>query len=450
PLELAPGETRTLRFAYGATHVETIHGLVEKYRTAVDPLGASAAAWTEWLPKASFPATGAWLARELQWSAYTVRSGATFEEECGEHILSQGGYYQYDSGLQIAVRDPLQHVLPMIYAAPGLAREVIRYSAALQTNEVGNLPYGVLHLCRAIDVETSNDIAFWLLLSATEYALATRDLGFFDEIVRFTDFGEAPLWEHLKIAHRNQEVVIGRGPHGGYRTGLFGDWSDFSTEFMQMTESMLVTAQLAFAYPRLAEVAAMRGDDAFAAVLREDAAELAATLGAEWTGLGWFSRGYSGATQLGRGAIYLEPQPWALLAGAAIPERAATLVANVRRFLTGVGAPPELEGPARIGSAQSPAFADPDVTERTVGTGFLTRPNDPGSVHPGVGALNSGSNNAVWVGGVWYALNGPLVWALGTLDDLLPSARAYAWDELLRNTLAAHASAFPNHWDGVI
>jgi hypothetical protein len=32
----------------------------------------------------------------------------------------------------------------------------------------------------------------------------------------------------------------------------------------------------------------------------------------------------------------------------------------------------------------------------------------------------------------------------------VPDARRYAWDELRRNTLAAHATAFPRAWDGVI
>ena len=43
-----------------------------------------------------------------------LRSGVTYEEACGHHILSQGGYYQYDNGHQIAFRDPLQHVMPLI------------------------------------------------------------------------------------------------------------------------------------------------------------------------------------------------------------------------------------------------------------------------------------------------------------------------------------------------
>jgi hypothetical protein len=214
--------------------------------------------------------------------------------------------------------------------------------------------------------------------------------------------------------------------------GATGDWSDFSPQFTEMTESILVSAQLTYVYPRLAELADARGDREFAAALRTDAEELLAVTRREWTGRGWFSRGYSGARQLGQGAIFGEPQPWGLLGGAADAGQAATLVGNIRRFLTGVGAPPEVKGPARIGSSQSPARADPDVTERTtIGTGV-------------------GSNNAVYVGGVWYAINGWLTWALGELDGVVPHAREYALDELERNTLAAHVHAFPHRWQGTI
>ena len=48
-----------------------------------------------------------------------------------------------------------------------------------------------------------------------------------------------------------------------------------------------------------------------------------ATTRREWTPRGWYSRGYGGDRQIGTGAIFGEPQPWALLAGAASPARRA-------------------------------------------------------------------------------------------------------------------------------
>jgi hypothetical protein len=55
-----------------------------------------------------------------------------------------------------------------------------------------------------------------------------------------------------------------------------------------------------------------------------------------------------------------------------------------------------------------------------------------------------------WPGGAWFAVNGWWTWALGALDGVVPNAVADAFDEFTRNTLTAHAVAFPDHWDGVI
>jgi hypothetical protein len=213
--------------------------------------------------------------------------------------------------------------------------------------------------------------------------------------------------------------------------GTNGDWSDFSTDFLPATESVLVTAQLAYTYPLLARVADLRGDAAFAAQLRSLGDRDLAQLRREWTGRGWYARGYFGLDKVGTGAIYLEPQPWAILAGAPDADQAATLVGNIERYLQGRGAPPELGGPTRIGTSQSPARADPDVTETDAINGV-------------------GDRNAVYVGGTWYALNGPLTWALGELAGEVAGAARTAFDELKRNTLAAHAEAYPDHWNGIL
>ena len=61
-----------------------------------------------------------------------------------------------------------------------------------------------------------------------------------------------------------------------------------------------------------------------------------------------------------------------------------------------------------------------------------------------------GEGAAVFPGGSWYAVNGWLTWALGTLSPSVPGAARAAFDEFLRNTLAAHASAYPRHWNGTI
>jgi hypothetical protein len=430
PVKLRPGQSVTLRYAYGTAHAAQIPRLVGHWRHANSPFATSQRAWRRWVPRASFSGHNRWLSRELAWDAYTLRSGATFEEACGHHIVSQGGYYQYDFGWQAAYRDPLQHALPLIYSDPGLAREVLRYSAQEQNRANGEIPYAIGEMCKPLsDQGTSNDLDLWLLWTSAEYGLASRDLPFFNEKVSWRDGGSSTLWKHLVRAFTHQESL--RGPHGGYSTaGTNGDWSDLSPAAIGMTESTLVTAQLAYVYPRLAALADARGARGFARKLRAAAAQDRAALASQWSGGGWYSRGHHDDQQLGTGAIYGEPQPWALLSGVPTRTQSRTLVANIRRYLTGVGAPPQLHGPARIGSSQSPARDDPAVTERTFR-----------GISP---------NNAVFPGGAWYSVNGWLVMALAGMDGTVPHARQYAFGELRRNTLAAHANAFPDHWNGVL
>ncbi len=430
PILLRPHTSVTLRYEYGAAHAASLAGLTRRYARAHSALQTSEARWRRWLPQIAFGSQAPWLSRELQWDAYTVRSGATYEDCRGRHIISQGGYYQYALGFQGAFRDPLQHMLPMIYADPGLARDVLLYSAQEQPRRGGQIPYAMSELCRRFKFGNADDFDLWLLLASAEYGLATRDFKLFSQPVAFSDGGHASLWDHLKLAFRHQESL--HGPHGGYLALDTGDWSDLSTTFLQMTESTLVNAQAAYIYPRLALLADARGDPTFAAALRRSGARDLRTTRYQLTPSGWYGRGYAGNRQLGTGAIFGEPQPWAILAGAPSRAQARRLVAQVRRFLTGVGAPAQIRGPTRIGSSQSPAANDPAVTEHS---------------HPSTAGI--GSNAAVFPGGSWYAINGWLSWALGTLGPTVAHARQYAFSELERNTLAAHALAYPHHWDGI-
>jgi len=174
---------------------------------------------------------------------------------------------------------------------------------------------------RSVDVDTPGGPMVHDMAFTEKYALL------FDLPVTYAGGGRATLWNHLKLAFAHQESL--RGPHGGYLAEDTGDWSDFSTAFLQMTESTLVSAQAAYIYPRLAMLADVRGDHAFAAVVRRAAARDLKTTRAQWTGGGWYSRGYAGGREIGTGAIFGEPQPWAILAGAPSRSQAGTLVGRV-------------------------------------------------------------------------------------------------------------------------
>jgi hypothetical protein len=429
--ELAPGHSVTLRYVYGYGHPAQIPGLVAKYRHAAHPFTTSEQSWASSLPKLSIGGLP-WLGREFLWDAYLLRSAAVDEEDCGVHTITQGGYYQYEVGQNLGTRSWLHYLLPMSYMDPQLAREILIYAAQFQQQSTGQLPYGSTALCQAFNLGQSDDLDFWLLLAGSQYALATRDVSFFSRQVHFYDSkATASLWNHLKLAFAHQQSLL--GPHGEYYALSLGDWSDELPANSGMTESTLVVAQCAYAFPQLEEVAKMRGDYAFAGQLQSAAADLLTVLRSQWTGGGWFSRGYAGQQQIGQGVIFLEPQPWAILAGAPTISQTETLIANIRRFLDGVGAPSFLGGPDLIGTSLGPARDDPGITETT-------------SLGGGQGI---GSNNAVWPGGTWFDPDGWLTWAYASLGEELPDASELAMSEWMRTTLANHAAAFPDQWDGI-
>src|SRR5205085_1988930 len=135
--------------------------------------------------------------------------------------ISQGGYYQYYFGENEAYRDPLQHMLPMIWSDPALARDVIKYSAEEQPNGLGMVPYGRLSLCRRFDLGASDDLDMWLLRSAAELADAVGDPAF-----------AAPLrtagTRDLGVV--KQQAVAGgwfaRGYSGARQIGVGSIWSE--------------------------------------------------------------------------------------------------------------------------------------------------------------------------------------------------------------------------------
>ena len=448
PVSLAPGQSVTLRYLYGMAAPDQIAGLVSKYRADPDAENASELTWKAYLPKADFGPQYTWVARELEWDAYLLRLATVYEEKCGEHTITQGGYYQYGDGLNLGERSWDHYILPIIYSDPELAREILLYTIKFQPPgpaQDAQLPYGSGPFCERVDLGTSNDLDFWLLNAAAAYGLATRDTGFFNQQVPFYgSLSTASVWQHLKIAFEHTQTYL--APNGDYITGATGDWNDFSTEFEQMTESTLITAQLAYAFPQLAQFARVAGQTSFAAQLQAAGAKDLATLREQWTPRGWYSRGYSGTTQVGTGVIFEEPQPWAILAGAPTVAQDETLIANIHRYLDGYGAP---GGPTKIGSAIVPGIDDPGVTEHGPVPTVDDLPGAP-QIYADDPPSNTLSGADEWPGGVWFDPNGWLTWAYATLGGKVPGAVDDAWSEYLRNTLANHATQFPDHWAGTI
>jgi hypothetical protein len=419
-LQLGPNETRTLRFLYGYLPGGfEVDALIARYKTAT--VQQSSEEWKRHGMRFEVPAEP-WVKREAAWNYYYLRSSQTYDDFFGEHILNQNGFYQYTMGFQGAARDPLQHCLPFLFSDSEIVRSVLRYTLE-EVRDDGSLPYGIVGhgVVAPIISDKASDLPLWLLWTASEYVLATRDVDFLKEEIRArfsaTEGRTDTVRNLLARCFRHQVEDVGVGQHGVVRM-LNDDWNDgllftFAAlsfrEVAETGESVLNSAMSAWVFDEYARMLRFAGDDSGLGEKAKASAEKdREATRAQWNGK-WFRRAWMGEKLgwLGETTLWIEPQPWAMLAGAASAEQGRALVQTMNELLR--------QGP--LGATQ---MSDgPDLR-----MGGATK----------VGTLERGA--------IWPSLNQTLVWALGGVDP------AMAWDEWKRNSLARHAEAYPDIWYG--
>ena len=362
--------------------------------------------------------------RELTWHNYYLRSNSTFDDFFHEHILSQGHVYQYIFGFQGAARDPLQHALPFVFSHPQLVKEVLRYTLK-EVQPDGTIPYGIVGHGMPMPVLLyPSDQEMWLLWLASEYVLATRDSTFLDEMVpTYPRAGANASKEStrniLARCCRHLTEEIGTGRHGLLRL-LMGDWNDtmvwgYATpaqyeEVRRQGESVLNAAMASYVLDHYSRMLRYVGETGLASDARQKADAQRQAVRAQWAGR-WFPRcwltpevGWVGEDQL-----WLEPQPWAIIGGAATPQQTRDLVQSMNE---------RVRQPSPIGTmVQSKGLK-----------GLKMEPSPLGDL-----------SNA----GIWPSINGTLIWALAMADGKM------AWDEWTKNSLARHAEVYPEIWYGI-
>ncbi len=406
-VRLRPGQARTLVYAYGYSGPQAIPALVRSLRPGAGAaLGATERAWRAAVPRLALPGYP-WLSRETAWDYYYLRSSQSYDPAQRAYIVSQGYDYLYYWGENAGYRDAVMPALPMAYQDPALARQTILFGVRAQPRS-GDIPYGFA-AGKPFDLNPgyrADDSDLWLLWAASQYVLATRDFGLLAQREPFLTGGSGTVMAHLKLAYAHLLHGVGFGPHGEFRM-LGGDWSDGEGQH-KATESTPTTAQAAWVLPCLAQLAAAAGQPALARQARAEGAALRKVVARQWTGR-WFNRGYRGAKPYGVAALYINAQPWALLSGAASRGQARQVAQAIGTLLS---------APSPIGAASESRSRYGHDPEKTTGLG---------------------SN-----GGIWYALNGPDVWALGPVDPAL------AFREYADSTHAAYARAYPRNWFGVL
>ena len=286
-LHLQPGESRTLHFLYGylPTGFE-LAPLIARYKAcAATALKDSSAKWKSTGMRFTV-ATDPWIARETIWNHYSLRSSLTYDDFFAQHLLNQNGFYEYVMGFQGAARDPLQHCLPFLFSDPEIVKSILRYTLE-EVRADGSLPYAITGhgVIAPMVADNASDLPLWLLWTASEYVLATRDLAFLDEQITSPLPSAAPRTDTVRNllarCYRHQVDQVGVGEHGVARM-LNDDWNDgllgtFATkafkEAAEKGESVLNSAMSAWVFDYYARMLTYANQNADAvAQIRQTAA----------------------------------------------------------------------------------------------------------------------------------------------------------------------------------
>ena len=344
--ELAPGETKTIAFILGAKSHEEQEEIIASYLGNKEGTSNGASAIDAQCDAEIDQLKALWNGRleALQvktpspefdtminiWNAYNCYM--TF-------IWSRAASFIY-CGLRngYGYRDTVQDIQGIIHLAPQMAREKIEFMLSAQVHHGGGLPlvkftHNAGHEDTPEDEsyvrETGHpayraDDALWLFPTVWKYISETGDKAFLKKMILFADKDEGTVYEHLKRAIAFSENHL--GPHG-MPAGLHADWND-CLRLGANGESSFVAFQFYYALKIMREFAYITGDTAYADELTKRIREFGELV----NGLCWdedrYIRGFKedgtviGARTDKEANIWLNPQSWAVISGAADEEKA--------------------------------------------------------------------------------------------------------------------------------
>jgi len=348
-IDLAPGEACEVIFLLGqGADSDAARQLIEHYR---DPQAAATAydqvvaGWQTTLQQIQVQTPQPQIDLLLNgWLLYQTLS-------C--RIWARSAFYQ--SGGAYGFRDQLQDVMALVNAAPEITRAQILRAAARQFLEGDVQHWWHPPTGRGIRTNFSDDY-LWLPFVTSFYVTTTGDTGVLDEELPFLEGRplqpEEAEYYDLPLVSDEQDSLYGHciqaieyglqrmGPHGLPLMGA-GDWNDG----MNMVghagrgESIWVGWFLAINLERMADLAAGQEDLERAERYRAEAARLVAAVERHaWDG-DWYLRAFFddgtplGAAQNEECRIDALPQSWAVISGAANPERMRTAMNAVNTHL---------------------------------------------------------------------------------------------------------------------
>ncbi len=346
-IELPPNGSAEVVFFLGeAASADEARGLVTRYRAAdLDAVEAEIARkWDEVL--------GAIVVKTPDRSMDVMLNGWLLYQTLSCRVWARSGFYQASGAY--GFRDQLQDGMALAASQPLLTREHLLRAAARQFLEGDVQHWWLPHSGQGVRTRISDDRP-WLAFAVAHYVDATADIAVLDETIPFLEGqalepGEhdsffapvvsdrtATLYEHCALA---LDASLALGGHGLPLMGT-GDWNDGMNRVGERGagESVWLGWFLHAALTAFIPLARARRQTKRAAKWAAHAAALQASLEREaWDG-DWYRRGFfDDGEPLGSAAseecrIDSIAQSWAVLSGAAAPERAMQAMGAVEREL---------------------------------------------------------------------------------------------------------------------
>jgi cyclic beta-1,2-glucan synthetase len=347
-LEIAPGTEEEIIFFLGCTEGEAAARRLiaeQRLKSFDDTLQAARVLWDDFVDglqvKTPDPAFDLMVNRWLPYQSLACR------------IWARAAFYQASGAY--GFRDQLQDTLAFLALDPSLARHQLVNVASRQFRE-GDVQHWWLPTTGAGVRTLISDDVVWLGYAAALYTETTGDTAVLDEQVPFlegkaleegqhdafyqpeTSQETASIYEHCALA---LDLAIARTGQNGLPLILGGDWNDGMNlvGVHGKGESVWLGWFLAYTLQHFIPIARARKDDTRAEAWERHLESLKAALEkAGWDGA-WYRRGYYddgaplGSSESDECRIDAIAQSWAVLSGAADPERAETAMQSLREHL---------------------------------------------------------------------------------------------------------------------
>lgn len=331
-VHLAPGETKTIVFTLGAAEDgrEDAADLIARYTSAAasdQALREVKTFWSTFLDgeRVETPdealnfMTNTW----LKYQAISCR------------LWGKSALYQVSAGY--GFRDQLQDSQIFLVGDPAYARRQLLLHAAQQFVE-GDVYHWWFSIKGGGPRTNCSDDLLWLPFILDAYLKETGDFAILDEMVPFLNGPASTLYDHCQ---RALERSFSRfSPRG---VPLMGDhdWNDglSAVGTLLKGESFWVAEFLYLILGSFIPLARRRGDEAFACRCEDIQQSVGEALNRHgWDGAWYLQATTDAGLPLGshanaEGQIFLMPNTWAVISGAAGPERAQTAMQSVTQYL---------------------------------------------------------------------------------------------------------------------